>query len=66
MKRLEINPEVYSLESVEKACQVYQGLARIAVKKKANRIIITFVNCKYDADRTVKEFENYLIGIENL
>ena len=36
------------------------------VKSKKNNTIIIFSECKYDEMLTVMEFENYLIGLENV
>ncbi len=65
MKRITVNLEIYSDESIRKAIQAYCTLAKISIKQKKEQAIITFWHCKYDEDRTAKEFENYLIGIEN-
>ena len=40
--------------------------ARISVIEEAKYIQVSFTDCKYDEIRTVKEFENYLIGLENI
>ena len=36
------------------------------VKSKKNNTFIIFSECKYDEMLTVMEFENYLIGLENV
>ena len=46
-----------------KAVDAYRNLAKIQILRKRK---IVFWNCKYDEERTVREFENYLIGLENL
>lgn len=65
MKRITVNLEIYSVETIRKAIQAYCTLAKISIKQKKEQSIIIFWHCKYDEDRTAKEFENYLIGIEN-
>lgn len=65
MKRIEINREVYSDRVIEQALNDYKGIAKTSQKKKDKFFIITFWLCKYDESRTIKEFENYLIGLEN-
>ena len=65
MKRITVNLEIYSDETIRKAIQAYCALAKMSIKHRKEQVTITFWHCKYDEDRTAKEFENYLIGIEN-
>lgn len=65
MKKLKINRFVYSDEAIEATMQAYRHLAMITAKVKGDYTILTFWKCKYGDERTIKEFENYLIGIEN-
>lgn len=65
MKKLKINSSVYSDKTIKIAIQAYQNLAAITKKNKDDSAEITFWKCQYDEETTVKEFENYLIGIEN-
>jgi hypothetical protein len=65
MKKLKVSTEVYSIANIEKTVLAYKGIARITVRKATGYLLINFLKCKYDEDRTVKEFENYLIGLEN-
>lgn len=65
MKKITVNLEIYSEKTIQKAIQDYHSLAKISVKHRKERATITFWHCKYDENKTVKEFENYLIGIEN-
>ncbi len=37
----------------------------MTVKYTQNNAVITFLKCKYDENLTIKEFENYMIGLEN-
>ena len=45
--------------------RVYKSHAITTVSFKYEYAIITFWKCKYDEELTVKEFENYMIGVEN-
>lgn len=65
MIRLRLNTDIYSLENISKAAKAYKHLAKIKVSGKKEDAKIVFRNCKYDEERTVREFENYLIGLEN-
>lgn len=66
MNRLYLSRDVYSEDSVKKTCFVYREYAQIKFKLKNSHIELSFDRCKYDPDLTMKEFENYLIGVENL
>jgi len=66
MIKLNVNLGIYSIETINEVVKAYSKLAKIKVTFKKDIAKLTFVNCKYDEKRTVKEFENYLIGIENL
>lgn len=65
MRKVQFNNSIYSCITIEKAIQAYQFLATIQISKNKDYTELTFVNCKYDTDVTIKEFENYMIGIEN-
>lgn len=65
MKAIEFSKQVYSLNSVRIVAAVYQNYATITIEEDTERILVTFEKCRFSEERTVKEFENYLIGIEN-
>jgi len=65
MKKIRINPDIYSLNSIERTRTAYMEYAKIKVQQNGSDVIIIFTDCRYDEDQTVKEFENYLIGLEN-
>ena len=65
MKKLRVNKSIYSDESIAKTILAYKDFAVTSVSNKKDYVVITFWKCKYDEDQTVKEFENYMIGVEN-
>ena len=65
MKKLIINRSVYSNKSIEKTRLAYKNHAVTTLQYKDKYAIITFWKCKYDEELTMKEFENYMIGVEN-
>ena len=65
MIKLEINPRIYSLKNVEIVLNLYKELADIKQVVTLDKIILTFNDCRLDEKLTVREFENYLIGLEN-
>lgn len=65
MRKLRINRSIYSDKSIEKTMQIYKNHAVTTVSYKNCYATVTFWKCKYDEDQTIKEFENYMIGVEN-
>lgn len=66
MNKLILSMDIYSVDSIEKACNAYRNLARIRAKKRKGCMELIFDRCRYDTDITIKEFENYLINAENM
>lgn len=66
MIKLTLCEDIYSEEKIKHVMQVYKDYARINLKKKDDKYILEFKNCKYDEKITIQEFENYLIGMENV
>lgn len=60
------NTDVYTIENIRKTCEAYKNYAVIRMKTTKDYAILTFSNCQFSEKQTVKEFENYLIGIENI
>lgn len=65
MKKLNVNREIYSDDTINQTLKVYSNLAVTTVEFIDNQAEITFLKCKYDETRTINEFENYMIGLEN-
>jgi len=65
MKRMKVNRSIYSDNSIVATMKAYRKHALTTVKYENKYAIITFWLCKFDEGETVKEFENYMIGVEN-
>lgn len=65
MIKIRLNYDVYSLKSIRAAKEAYSDLANIAIIRRRRDIELIFTSCRFDEEQTVKEFENYLIGLEN-
>ena len=65
MKKLKINRHIYSDRSIATTLKAYQDFAITTVRYRKDYATVTFWRCKYDEEQTVKEFENYMIGVEN-
>lgn len=65
MKKIKIRSEIFSEKNIKKALNDYKNITKASFKKGNIYHTITFWKCVYDEELTVKEFENYLIGLEN-
>ena len=65
MGDLILNTNIYSDAAIQVAIDAYKELATISIDKQENYICLSFHECKFDVHLTVKEFENYVIGLEN-
>lgn len=66
MIKLELKNNIYSEKNVKKAICAYKEYGDIRVQYKREKVLLIFSNCKYDEKLTAREFENYLIGLENI
>ncbi len=65
MNKLELNREIYSIHNIERVAKAYENYAEIKIYSGDETVQVVFKNCKYDFKVTMKEFENYLINLEN-
>lgn len=65
MIRLELHKEIYSYEKIKYVMDIYKEYARIKILNEEDKFILIFDKCKYEEKTTIREFENYLIGLEN-
>ena len=65
MDRLHIRKELYRIECIVGAIDAYKDIATIRLDDDNDYWLLRFSKCTYDSTRTVREFENYLIGLEN-
>lgn len=65
MKKVKINREIYSKESIEQTMRAFKNHAIMSVTYNKEYATIHFIKCKYDETQTINEFENYMIGVEN-
>ena len=49
-----------------KAIDEYKNLCHIDILDDTEKMILVFKECLYDEKLTVNEFENYVIGLENM
>ena len=63
MNKLYLNKSLYSYKSVIMAIDAYSKLAELILGENDKEWIITLQNSKYEPVITLKEFENYAIGL---
>ena len=65
MKELKLSKAIYSIQGIKETIGAYSGYATMEIHNRGAHWGVMFSACKYDEKLTVKEFENYLIGMEN-
>jgi hypothetical protein len=63
---LTLNKGIFTEKLLKRAMDDFADLADIKVENKNNQWILYFLNCRSGQEKTIREFENYLIGLENL
>jgi hypothetical protein len=62
--RLLLKKQIYQRENVLRAIEAYSTIAAISFTEDEMNWICDFVRTEYEQSLTVKEFENYVIGLE--
>ena len=65
MKELKLSKMIYSLQCIKETVGVYSGFSKMEILNRGTHWGVVFSACRYDENLTTKEFENYLIGMEN-
>lgn len=63
---LKLNLNIYNLNSIQKAITDYISLCEIEIEEEGDYIICSFYNCKYNINKTIHEFGNYVIDLMNV
>ena len=63
MNKLSLNKKIYSESAVKEAISAYSNLAIILMVDRGNYWECRFKKCRFSPSITMKEFENYLIGL---
>lgn len=62
---MKIKRELFSESALTGAIEAFSNLCSIKVSASTDGWDLAFSDCKYGRELTEKEFENYLIGLEN-
>lgn len=59
---LQLKKEIYDIKAVEIAIQDFGRISKITLYDEGNYWGCSFEKCRFSIERTIKEFENYLIA----
>lgn len=62
---VQLNCEIYNPIAIRRAIQDYKNLASIRTKKEGDYLFLFFSRCRFDKEKTVRLFCNYLIDLMN-
>lgn len=63
MNKLWLNKKLYQVDSIEIAKKHYEQLAKISHEKNNEYHVLSFEDCYFDEQLTMKEFENYVLDL---
>lgn len=62
-ENLKLSIELFCLNDILSAKNAFSDFAFIGVQERDGYYILTFSECRYSIDETVKEFDNYVISL---
>lgn len=65
MIQLKLKKELYPLSYISTAQAAYAEICQMQVDENDTHWLCNFSACKYEEQRTIMEFENYLINLIN-
>ena len=60
-----MNKSIYEFKKIRYTIQAFGGICEVDIKEDSVYWICIFSKCGFDLERTIREFENYLISISN-
>lgn len=60
---LNLNQSIYPLSCVQLAQRAYKDIANIEIRNQGQYWRCNFMSCVADEETTMREFENYCIGL---
>ena len=63
MNELRLSSQIYSEGCIREGIDAFADLCSISLSSSDGTYIVSFSDCVYDTDETMKEFENYLIEL---
>lgn len=65
MNELKLSKEIYNDSLVNIAVKQFSGISNIVINNEEFYLKCVFSRCVYDVETTLKEFENYVIDLNN-
>ena len=65
MIELRVRKELFFFFCILGTIEAYKYITDVNLQDQSDYWILQFENCKFEENRTIREFENYLIGLEN-
>lgn len=65
IKILDLNKDIYEYDRIRKTAEAFAGLVDVDIVDENNRYKCVFTNFKLESEKTIREFENYLINLMN-
>ena len=65
MIELRVRKELFREKCILGTIEAYKYITDVNLQDQSDYWILQFENCKFEENSTVREFENYLIGLEN-
>ncbi len=65
MNELKLSKEIYNYSLVKIAAKEFDGISNIVINDEQDYLRCVFSECVYDVETTLKEFENYVIDLNN-
>lgn len=63
---LKLPKDIYTLKNINCSRAEFAYCSLIEVSESDDYFYCSFSNCKFSVNQTLKEFENYLIALENV
>ncbi len=62
---LDLNKKIYECDKIRKTAEAFAGIVDVDILDEGNSYKCVFTNFKLGDEKTVREFENYLINLMN-
>lgn len=66
MKKIKLSSSIYEQRKILEAIHAFQGFCTISINYRDGYYCLYFSKCKHDVNKTIGEFENYLIDLSNI
>ena len=64
-RMLNLSKNIYDYSKIRSSVEAFEGIVNTDVSEEKERYVCRFDNFKLDQNKTIMEFENYLINLMN-